>query len=220
MVKYVSWVYFGFIWKLFECSLNLKSIQIQTLNLFLILKLNSRLNYRAGPFSFPVRPRRPNPLHIAAQQIYPYPFLSFLSPTAGTHVSDDLSSLSSSFLSPASDAAARGDPRRSRVRAGWDARLVRLARTPRGRCAHARESNLPRGGTSPFAPALRAPASWLARREQAPPRPPGRSKPGQIGAFAPTFAAPGFKGKRGQRPGRPSPQPPLGFSLSSVVSMP
>jgi hypothetical protein len=67
-------------------------------------------------------------------------------------VSDDLSSLSSSFLSPASDAAAPGDPHRSRARAGWDARPFRLARTPRGRCAHARESNLAPGRDFPFCP--------------------------------------------------------------------
>jgi hypothetical protein len=47
--------------------------------------------------------------------------------------------------------------RAAATRARWDARHARLARTPRGRCAHARESNLARGGISSFGPSHRAP---------------------------------------------------------------
>jgi hypothetical protein len=77
----------------------------------------------------PVQPSRPSPLHFAAQQTQadqlrrprsPSPlFLSFHPLTAMAHVSA-ASSLSSSFLCPASDAAAPGDLRCSRAR-GMDA---------------------------------------------------------------------------------------------------
>jgi hypothetical protein len=79
---------------------------------------------------------------------------------------------------------------------------------------HAHGPNLAWGGNLAFAPSppsRRAPAARLARGKPAPPRPPGRSSPGYIGAFALTAAAPGFKGRVRPQPERTNHQPHWGF---------
>jgi hypothetical protein len=112
-----------------------------------------------------------------------------------------------SYLLPASDASTPGDPRRNRARGGWDARPARRACTPRGRCAHARGSNLARGGFSTFAPSHRAPATWLARGEPAPPRPPGQSSQDSLG-LSPRRSRPrDSKAGRGRNPSAPTTNP-------------
>jgi hypothetical protein len=55
------------------------------------------------------------------------------------------------------------------------------------------------------------PTAFLARGKPATPWPPGRSSPGQIGAFAQTAAAPGFKGRVRPQPERTNHQPHWGF---------
>jgi hypothetical protein len=71
--------------------------------------------------------------------------------------------------------------------------------------------NLARGGNLAFAPFVSRPCSRLARGKPAPPWPPGRSSPGQIGAFAQTVVAPGFKGRVRPQPKRTNHQPHWGF---------
>jgi hypothetical protein len=191
--------------------LNLKSIQIQTLNFILILKLNSKaelLNWAVFPF--PVRSSRPNPLQIAAHQTNPN--LATFSPadSLGPRVGQPLTPILT-FLSPASDSHRNGRPvPRPCARDGTPSPSGWPARRETGARAHASRTR-PREGFTPFAPATRAPATWHARRRAVPPQPPGRSKPGQHGVFAATPTAPGFKGKGKLRPRRPSHQPLWGF---------
>jgi hypothetical protein len=101
-----------------------------------------------------------------------------------------------------------------------------MGRPPRSSSPHAEgpvrtlahESNPAKAGFSSIAPASRDPATWLAQRRPVPPRPSGRSKPGQPGAFASTLAAPGFKSKERLRPGCPSHQPLCGFRFCLPLS--
>jgi hypothetical protein len=172
-----------------------------------------------GHFPFPVLSSRPSPLQTAAHQTYPKP--CYLSPaeSLGPRVGQPLTPILA-FLSPTSDSHRTGRPRRGRAHG--------MGRSPRPAgphaegpvCAHEHESNPAPGRECPFCPRGVCPCIVAGAEEAGPPRPPGRSKPGQIGVFAPTFAAPGFKGKARLRPERPSHQPPLGFSLSSLVSAP
>jgi hypothetical protein len=154
------------------------------------------LFYLVGPARYKPRPIKPTP-NLA---IY-HP------PKVWAHVSVNHSPLSSPFFPPPRIRTAPGD-RAAAARTGWDALPVRPARTPRDRCARTRVSRTrPRAGFSSFAPAPHTPATWPARRRAVPPRPPGRSKPGQPGVFTATLAALGFKGKGRLRPGCPSHQP-------------
>jgi hypothetical protein len=86
--------------------------------------------------------------------------------------------------------------------------------------AHAHESNPAPGQDSPFCPRVVRPCIVAGAEEAGATSAARPVKVGQIGAFASTFVAPGFKGRGRLRPGRPSHQPPLGFFLSSPVSAP
>jgi hypothetical protein len=199
------------------CGLNLESIKIQTLPLLVHLKFffqiwsldhGPSLIDPAGPTSSKSRPIN--------QPLTPLPFLS---PTDRARVSVN-NSFSSLLPSPrtaphqASHAAAAG------ARDGTPFPSGRPARRGTGARAHARRIR-PRTGVTPFAPAPRTSASWSAQRGAEPPRPPGRSKPGQLGAFASTIAAPRFKG-RGAETRAPKLPTPIGvfpflFSCESAV---
>jgi hypothetical protein len=124
------------------------------------------------------------------------------------------SSLSSPILFPlpASDPAAPGDLRRSRALAGWDARPARLARTPRGRCAHARESNLARGRISSFAPSLRAPLrlGWREGSRHRLSRPAGLSQ-GSLGLSPLRSRHRASNAGRGRNPSAQATNPHWGF---------
>jgi hypothetical protein len=190
----------------------LKSIQIQTLTLFLLLNLFPNLITSLGPdpFSCSLQPAQPAP-NRGPSNLTPIPAI-YHPPTAWAHVSVNHSPLSSPFF-PRLGFAPHRATRVAAARAGWDSLPAGPARThakgPARTRAH--ESNPTMAGFSSFAPAPCAPATWPARRWVVPPRPPGRSNPGQPGAFASTLAAPGFKSKERLRPGCPSHQPLWGF---------
>jgi hypothetical protein len=170
----------------------------------------------------PVQPSRPRPLHFAAQQMQadqlrrprsPSPLLlSFHPLTAMAHVSP-ASSLSSSFLCPASDVAALGDLCRSRAR-GMGCSPVRLARTPRGRCARMPTSwTRPRDGNSPFAP-LRAPLhrSWRGGSRRRLSRPAGPSQ-GSLGLSPRSPRHQASKVRQGRGPSAQATNPHWGFPI-------
>jgi hypothetical protein len=120
------------------------------------------------------------------------------------------------FPSSLSPSPLPGDRSTEPHRAGgarWDGRASQAARTPRDRSALTRESKPARTGNTPFTPRHTHPCVLACAKEgAAPPRSPERSKPGQLGDFAPPLRRQGSKARGGrQRASRPSYQPHWGF---------
>jgi hypothetical protein len=108
------------------------------------------------------------------------------------------------------DAAHQATRAATRARDGTRAPLSGPARRGIGACVRTDPTWLG-AGISLLPPSRRAPAACLARGKPAPPWPPGWSSPGQIGAFAQTVAALGFKGRVRPQPERTNHQPHWGF---------
>jgi hypothetical protein len=98
------------------------------------------------------------------------------------------------------------------AREGWDARPARLARTPRDRCTHARESNLARGGISSFAPSHRSPLhpGWREGSQRRLGRPAGLSQ-GSLGLSPRHLRHRASKAGRGRNPSGQATNPHWGF---------
>jgi hypothetical protein len=223
MVKYVSWIFSGFIWKLFECGLILESIQIQTLNLFLFLKLNSKQNLGAGPFSsFPVRPSRPRPLHFAAQQTQadqlrrprsPSPLFLPLHPLTGMAHATAASFLSIPILSTSPRMRPHRATRAAAARARVGTRAPPGWRARRGAGAHTHANQTrPWGGISSFAPASRP--CVLAGAEGASAASAARPVRARVvWGFRPDDRSTGLQRQKRAATRTPKPPTPLGFSL-------
>jgi hypothetical protein len=154
------------------------------------------LNSSLGPDSFSCSHRSAQLAPISTHQTAPSSLASYLSPTAWAHTLVNHSPQSSPLYSLASDPHRTGwlVPRPHARGMGWPPRPAGPHAEGAAR-TRALESNPAKAGLTTFAPAPHALATWLERRAPVPPQPPRRSKPGQLGAFASTFAAPGFKSK-------------------------
>jgi hypothetical protein len=137
--------------------LNLESIQIQTLNLFLIFSFIPNLNSRLGPDSFSCSLRSAQLAPISAHQTARSFPASYHPPTAWAHTSVTHSPLSSPFLPSPRIRTAPGGSCRGRARAGWDGLPARPARTPRERRARAHPNRTRPRRDLPHLPPLRAP---------------------------------------------------------------
>jgi hypothetical protein len=91
------------------------------------------------------------------------------------------SSLSSSYLSPRLGCGRTGGPAPQPHARGMGCSPARLARTPRGRCARARESSLSPERDFPFCPRIANPRIEAGAEEGAPPRPPAGPSQGSLG---------------------------------------
>jgi hypothetical protein len=170
-----------------------------------------------GRIRFPVRTYQPNSPRSRPTKPHPLPLLATsrrrLGPThqSTTHLNPH------PFIPSPRIRTAPGGSCCGRACGGWDGLLARLARTPRERRARVHPNRTRPRRDLPHLPPLRAPLQ-PGLRASVPPRPPGRSKPGQLGAFASTFAAPGFKSKERPRPWGPSHQPLWGFRFLHPLS--